>query len=90
MAVGGEHSLSTPASSVGRGSTWLCGIESWLAADIVGGQLFLAKDYPVSKGFESGLGWCEQMMPYFARPDSPVYHYLSIPVNAINYFLNAR
>jgi prepilin-type N-terminal cleavage/methylation domain-containing protein/prepilin-type processing-associated H-X9-DG protein len=40
---------------------------------------------------EPGLGWTEQLMPYFVPPDSSVYNCPAFPAEAqINYFLAAR
>src|SRR2546423_6342494 len=37
-----------------------------------------------------GLGWTEQLIPYFTKPDSPAYRCPAFPDDAIDYFIAAR
>jgi len=40
---------------------------------------------------DPGLGWTERLIPYFAKPDSPVYHCPAFPTERrINYFLESH
>jgi prepilin-type N-terminal cleavage/methylation domain-containing protein/prepilin-type processing-associated H-X9-DG protein len=40
---------------------------------------------------DPGLGWTERLIPYFARPDSPVYNCPGFPTERqINYFLESH